>query len=95
MKLNHKSLYIFAVTSMLSIIEVIEAVKWNFVANDLFILGDDRCRWVRLASQGPNILISKEEEPCFAAIYYREVGIVGVNNLIITISGKEEADFAL
>jgi hypothetical protein len=80
---------------MLGITEVIEAVKWNFVANNLFILGDDRCRWVCLASQGPNILTSKEEEPCFAAIYYSEVGIVGVDNLIIASSEEEEADFAL
>ena len=94
MNLNIKSLLISAVATLLSLAEVIEAIERNFVANNLFILGDDRCRWVCLASQGPCCLIS-EEQVGFAAIDNSVVSIVSLHDLIVSISEEEEADLAL
>ena len=79
---------------MLSLAEVVEAIERNFVTDNLFILSNDTGWGDCITSQGPSVLKS-EEEVWFAAVDDSEVSIVGVDDLIVTVSEEEEADFAL
>ena len=93
-KLNIKSLCILAVATLLSLAEVIEAIERKLVTDDLFILSNNTSWGVSGTSQGPSVLKS-EEQVGFAPIDDSEVSIVGVDDLIVTISEEEESDFAL
>ena len=86
---------IYAATTLLGIFEVIEAVLRYFIANYLLVRGDDRTAGRSCASHCPYLLKFKQEEVVFAAINDSEVSIVGVYDLIVTISEEEEANFAL
>jgi hypothetical protein len=89
-----KSLCILAISTLLSLAEVIEAIKRNFVSDYLFILSNDTSWGDSSTSQGPSVLGS-EKEVWFAAIDDSEISIVSVDDLIVTVSEEEEADFAL
>ena len=86
---------IYAVATLLGIYEVVEAILRYLITNYLVVRGDDRTTGSRCTSHGPYLLKFKQEEVVFAAIDDSKVSIVGVYDLVVTISEEEEAYFAL
>ena len=86
---------VLAAASLLGIIKIDEAVTWDLGLSNSLGRGDDTGSRGAGTGQNPDVLSLKEEEGWDAGVDDCVVFVVSIQNSVVTVSEKEEANLAL
>ena len=86
---------VLAIASLLGIIKIAEAVTWELGLDNSLGRGDHTGSRSAGTGQNPDVLFLKEEELWLAGVDDCVVFVVSIQNTVVTISEKEEANLAL
>jgi hypothetical protein len=86
---------VLAIASLLGIFKIAEAVTWELGLDNSLGRGDHTGSRGAGTGQNPDVLFLKEEELWLAGVDDCVVFVVSIQNTVVTISEKEEANLAL